>query len=248
MKSTFLSLTSLLVLTGSLFAGGKQPQLIVQPPPEAPSIEWEAAVGYDTDYIFRGEALQTNTPWVELSLDIPLSDSLSWNITPWYLHDADSDFNEFDLNSSFSYSLGKYEFELGYSSYYYPRGGEGDGFGVGDEQEFFVGVSHDILTFTANALAVYNIGRDGYYFELGVEQPYVFNDTVSVELSGALGFDSGYYGDDFDINHALVTLSFPVNLAENVVLTPYVAGNFPLGPLDEGDAQVFGGVRLAISF
>lgn len=249
-KSILLVLASQACFACQLLAGSTPVGKGISPPPlpEAPGIEWEISAGYDTHYIFRGELLQENTPWAQISLDVPITESLSWNLTPWFLYDADSDYSEFDLNSSFSLSVGKTEFSVGYASYYYPRGGEGDGFGLGDEQEFSLGVSRDIFSLKASATAVYNIRRDGFYFEAALAQPYEFNDTVSVELGVALGFDTGYYAKGFDFNHALVTLSVPINLTESLVLTPYIAGNFPGGNLDEEDAHVFGGVKLAFSF
>jgi hypothetical protein len=211
-------------------------------------LEWELSAGYDSHYIFRGERLQENTPWAQLSLDVPLTESLSWNLTPWFLYAPDGDFNEFDFNSTLAYTLGDYELSLGYASYYYPKGAEGGNVGRGDEQECSLGLSRDIGSMTGSVLAVYNLPRDGFYYELKLEQPFVINDTFSVKLSQILALDSHYFDQGTNWNHALTTLEVPVKLSETLTLSPYAAVNVPWGHLDYESTKVFGGVKIAWSF
>jgi hypothetical protein len=125
------------------------------PPPLAPAAEKsdlgvEASLGWDSHYIFRGELLQKNTAWTQISLDIPLTDSLSLTINPWFLQDIDNDYNEFDLNSAFTYSLESWEFSAGYGGYFYPRKSWGDNIGIGDEQEMTASVSRSLGDFNAS--------------------------------------------------------------------------------------------------
>ncbi len=245
----FLStLASLLGLGSWGFAGGAAAVPPVKTDEASAGWEWELSAGYDTHYIFRGERLQENTPWGQISLDVPLGESLSWNLTPWFLYAPDGDFNEFDFNSTLSYSLGTYELALGYASYYYPKGAEGGGLGRGDEQEFSLGLSHDLWTLNASVLAVYNVPRDGFYYECKLEQPYEINDTFGLKLGALVAFDSNYFDSGTNWNHALATLEAPVKFSENLVLTPYVALNMPWGHLDYESTKLFGGVKLAWSF
>ena len=108
--------------------------------------------------------------------------------------------------------------------------------------------SHDIFSLKATALAAYNVGRDGYYFELLVTQPYEINDTFSMELGVAVGFDAGYFASGMGFNHVQAMLSFPIKLSKSMELRPYIAGNFPGGHLDYEDTRFFGGVQLGFSF
>lgn len=248
MKPTHLVFWNLLFLTHAVWAGSIASVPPVASEQEEAAIEWEVSAGYDTHYIYRGERLQKESPWVGLSLDVPLTDSLSWNLSPWYLHTFDGKYNELDLCSTLTYTMGNYEWSLGYSSFFYPRGGEGEGYGVGDEHEFNVELSRDIFNITASALAVYNVSRDGYYFEATLERSVAINDTFSVELSAALGFDNGYFDEGLDLNHSLVTLGLPITPAEGWALTPYVAMNIPFGHLSTEPTKLFGGVKLAFSF
>jgi hypothetical protein len=46
-----------------------------------------------------------------------------------------------------------------------------------------------------------------------------------------------------------LTLGLPLKLTETATLTPYIAANLPLEVLEaDQDAEMFGGVALAVSF
>jgi hypothetical protein len=208
----------------------------------------EVTLGYDSHYIFRGEALAQNVSWAQWSLDVPLTEATSLNLNPWYYQYLNTDFNEYDLNLTLSHSLETYELSIAYNGFYYPRGGFGMGQGLGDEQEFALSVAHDLFSLKATALASYNLGRDGYYVELQLQQPYEINDTFSVELGVSTGFDSGYFAPGLGINHVQAMLTLPIKLSSAVTLQPYLAGNFPMGHLDDDEARFYGGVQLGVSF
>ncbi len=247
MNRLFCSL--LLALPGWTSAG--TPGGTITPPPPAqedkgPSLEW--SLGYDSDYIFRGEPLQTSTLWTQLEAELALTDSLSLTVTPWYLYDVDSEYDEFDLTSSLNLSLGSWELSLGYAGYYYPQGALGGGEGIEDEQEMTFSVSRDLGPVSASFLTAYSFTREGYYYEVSLELPYEINDTFSVVLGGTLGWDTDYFAAGTGFNHVGLMLSVPVKLSESVTLTPYVAGNLPMDHLEDYDNQLFGGVKLAVGF
>jgi hypothetical protein len=216
---------------------------------ESSGVAWEIAAGYDTAYIFRGEYLMDHTPWAQLSIDLPFSETLSLNITPWYLFRADGlEYREFDLNTTLTYTHGETSFDFGYAGYFYPEGGSGDGEGVGDEQEVSLAVTREIFGLEATLFGVYSISRDGFYYEASLTKSFEINDTFALEVSGALGFNTDYYGPGTDLGHAMITVTLPIQLRENLVLSPYIAGNMPMGHLQDGEDKLFGGVRLAFSF
>jgi hypothetical protein len=240
-----LSLGNVAFAGSAVASAGKAKCILPLPEPEVDVWELEMSAGFDSHYIFRGERLQENTPWGQLSLDVPLAENLCWNLTPWYLYAPDGDFNEFDFNSALTYTLHEYEFSIGYASYYYPKGAEGGGLGRGDEQEFSLGLCHKLWSLEASALAVYNAPRDGFYYEFKLAQPFEINDTFSLNLSVLAGLDSHYFDESFDWNHVLGTLEMPVKLSEHLALSPYVALNLPGGHLDYESTQWFGGVKMA---
>ncbi len=249
--SAFLATVAALAAASTALAGPTSASQAPVPPPESAEssgLEIEAAIGYDSHYIFRGELLQKNTPWAQLSLTVPLTESLFFAVTPWYLHDMDDDYNEFDLNAGFLLSFGKYEFGLGYAGYYYPQGSLGAGEGIDDEQEMIFSVSRDVGPASVTVMGTYSFTREAFYYELAAELPYQLNDVVTIQPGVALGWDSDYFAEGTGFNHLMLSLSFPLKLSEHVELTPYIAGNFPFAQLGELDDDLYGGVKLTVGF
>jgi len=232
-------------------------------PPVAPPVSVEAdndaglrggvglavTVGWDSHYIFRGEPIQLNTGWVELSYDLALTEALSLNVTPWFLQDFDSDFNEFDLTAALTYTLDPWAFSLGYAGYYYPRKSWGGNEGIGDEQEMSAAISRQFGDFSATLLGAYSFTRDAFYFEVAAEYSLTLSDALTLTPAVVLGWDADYYAAGTDLNHLGLRLSLDYQVTPWCTLTPYVAGNFPLGHLEADYGEdVFGGVSLTIVF
>jgi len=209
----------------------------------------EASVGWDSHYIFRGELLQENTLWTQLSYDIELTDALSLNITPWFLQDVDTDYNEFDLTGALTYSLDPWAFSLGYAGYYYPRKSLGGNEGIGDEQEMTAAVSRSFGDLTATLTGAYSFTRDGFYYELALDYEIGVTDALTLTPGVVLGWDTDYYGDGTDLNHVALRLAADYQLTPWCTVSPYIAGNLPTGHLDEdyGD-DFYGGVSLTVAF
>jgi hypothetical protein len=73
-------------------------------------------------------------------------------------------------------------------------------------------------------------------------------EGAALEPSVAVGYSSNYYEED-GFTHVLLTLGLPLKLTETATLTLYIAGNLPLEVLEaDQDAEMFGGVALAVSF
>jgi len=209
----------------------------------------EASFGWDSHYIFRGERLQENTVWTELSWDLALTDSLSLNITPWFLQDVDTDYNEFDLVSSLTYTMDPWEFSVGYAGYYYPRKSLGDNQGIGDEQEMTASIARSFGNLSATLLGVYNFNRDGFYYEIAVD--YAINVTEALTLTPGvvLGWDHEYFGDGTDLNHVALRLTADYQINPWCTLSPYLAGTLPTGHLGADQQDEFhGGIALSVRF
>ncbi len=208
-------------------------------------LEWSA--GYDSHYIFRGELLQKNTVWTQLSYDLEINDWLSLNVTPWFLQDVDSDYNEFDLTAGLTAAVADFEFTLGYAGYWYPRGSWGDGEGDDDEQEMSLGVSRSFGPLSVGLLGVYNFNRDGYYYEATLGYELEVSDALTLTPAVVAGWDTDYYAEGTGWNHAGVMLTADWSVTHWLTVSPYIAGNFASGHLEDRD-DVYGGVRVAITF
>lgn len=209
----------------------------------------EATVGWDSHYIFRGEPLQENTVWAQLSYDIALTDSLSLNITPWFLQDVDTDYNEFDLGAALTYAVRDWEFSLGYAGYYYPRKSLGGNEGIGDEQEMTASISRGFGDLSATVLGAYSFTREAFYFEVAVDYGIEVSDTLTVTPGIVLGWDNDYYAEGTDVNHLALRLAVDYQLNAWCTLSPYIAGNLPLGHLDaDYSDDLYGGVSLTVAF
>lgn len=261
MKSSCFPISGLAVFLGfgsALLGLAGTPPAPSAPPPvvtvdEDPGllggIGLEASVGWDSHYIFRGEPLQENTAWTQLSYDLALTDSLSLNITPWFLQDLDTDYNEIDLSGTLTYSLPHWDFSVGYAGYYYPRKSFGGNEGIGDEQEVVAAVSRSLGDFTATLLGAYSITRDGFYYELALDYELEVSEVLSLTPGVVLGWDTDYYGEGTDLNHVSLRLAADFQLSPWCTLSPYLAGNLPMGKLDaDYDDDFYGGVSLTVAF
>jgi len=209
----------------------------------------EASVGWDSHYFFRGELLQENTIWAQLSYDLALTDSLSLNLTPWFLQDVDTDYNELNLTGALTYTVEPWAFSLGYAGYYYPRKSLGGNEGIDDEQEMNAAVSRTFGNLTATLLGVYNFTRDAFYFELAVDYGIEITDSLSLTPGVVLGWDTDYYAGGTDVNHVALRLAADYQLAPWCTLSPYLAGNLPMGHLDQDYGNdIYGGVSLTVAF
>ena len=224
------------------------------PPTLAPAAEnsglgVEASLGWDSHYIFRGELLQKNTAWTQISLDIPLTDSLSLNISPWFLQDIDNDYNEFDLNSALTYSLESWEFSAGYAGYFYPRKSWGDNIGIGDEQEMTASVSRSLGDFNASLMSAYSFTRESFYYQFSLDYELSVSEKLTLTPGVALGWDSDYFDDGTDLNHVALRLAATYQLTSSCSVSPYIAGNLPMGHLDaSSNEDIYGGVSLTVGF
>jgi hypothetical protein len=247
-----------LMLSLPAVAGTTRPSPEPAPPPVSTEEEaggllggigLEASMGWDSHYIFRGELLQENTVWTQLSYDLELTDSLSLNITPWFLQDVDTDYNEFDLTSALTYSLDPWEFSAGYAGYYYPRKSLGGNEGIGDEQEITGSIGRSFGDLTATLMGAYSITRDGFYYELALEYEVGVTDALTLIPGVVLGWDTDYFADGTDVNHVALRLAANYQLTPWCAVSPYVAGNLPFGHLEEDYREDFyGGVSLTVGF
>ena len=237
---------SLLFGIGNLAA--KTPLPLPPAPEQEPAFTAEISLGYDTFYIFRGEELFEQVTWGQVELNYAVSESVSLTLTPWFLSAIDDDFTELDVLPSVTWDAGFVEITAGYAGYIYPRGSLGANEGIDDEHEANLTVAKTFGIVGTSLLSAYNFDRDGIYLEAKIGASIELCQAAALEPSVAVGYSSHYFDAD-GFTHALISLAMPVKVTGTATITPYIAGNIPLEVLDEAqDAEIFGGVALAVSF
>ena len=104
-KLIALSLLALATVAGSANAGApaknpKAPDAVA--PPVDDSLGFSLAVGYDSQYIFRGVDFGDHLIWTSLTVPIKLTDKLTFTFSPWYGNIADGVYDELDLAAGFT--------------------------------------------------------------------------------------------------------------------------------------------------
>lgn len=258
----FLALAASPALAGS----GK----VVQQPPVVEEPETDlgitASLGYDTHYIFRGVEFAEH--WISggVSFDIPLVDNVSLVAGATYGVTADDNvtlggidavfpglsYQRLEVNGGIAVDVGAAEIGLGYRWYNH----QGDLEAILDE-------GHEVGLTVATAAgpvniglgAYYDFGIEGWYFEAAVNTEIPLTDSISLVPGVSIGYAqdyswhiAGFETDGFTAVN--LSLALPIKLTRNATLTPYIAGNLPIDALDDAgeDSQLYGGVKLSVSF
>jgi hypothetical protein len=180
---------------------------------------------------------------------------------------GDFDYSELDLSASLSYDAGFATFGLVYTHYEFWDGFSGTTAGVlngagegnisgADEVGITVATSVGPLNLSGGYFYDFRIG--GSYFELGADLPIEVTPWLSIVPAVTVGYGIDYYTSGVNpaappsgFTHVLPTLSAPIKLTSSATLTPYIAYNISLGArhaLNTQDSEIFGGVKLGVSF
>lgn len=256
MKLKSIALTSICVLGSALHASAGDPAVVETPAPLPPApassgglvdeIGAEISFGYDSVYMFRGVDYGDNLVWSDVSLSVPLSDSLELNLGAWYASLAEDHYSELDLSAGLTYNItDSLNIGVGYTWYYFPHIRSGNH----DVDEIGASLGYSVAGIDLGVGYFYDFDTDGSYIELGASYGVELSDVVSLVPGVTVGFGDDYYGVSGG-NHVGLSLGLPIKLTSTATLTPYVAGNLPIDALDDlgEDDQVYGGVSLSVSF
>ena len=102
----------------------------------------------------------------------------------------------------------------------------------------------------------YDFAIEGYYFEVAANTEIKVTENFSIVPGANIGYAIDYSWHDLDFTgdgfaKVGVSIAFPIKLAANATLTPYVAANFPMDALDGSNVdqeEVYGGVSLSVRF
>jgi len=190
------------------------------------------------------------------------------------LLDEKLEYSELDLISSLTYDFDILKATVVYTSYQFFDGFSGTteatgSFGAG---EFNIAHTNELGLVLTSALGPVNVSTGYYYdfniggsyFEVGADCPFKVASFLTLVPAVKAGYGLDYYsnisarangglpgGVTSGITHAIASLAAPVNLTKSVTLTPYVAYNFSgraRESINTTDNEVFGGVKLGVSF
>jgi hypothetical protein len=232
-------------------------------PPPAPSSDfWSGSVslGYDTDYIFRGFETSEDNLWGSLDLNFNLSDRWTLNLNAWFTSSTTEvtgpgiEYDELNLYARLFYKVNdQLSFGPSLRWYDYPSIPN-----VNDELEAGLELAYAPCACSNVTFGVfYNEELDALYAELGASYTFKLTDRVSLVPGAVIGYRDVEDTDINDFSHATLYVKMPIALKENVTLTPYIAGNFPMDGTDEAtdafemarqDDEIYGGVSLTVGF
>lgn len=180
---------------------------------------------------------------------------------------GDFDYSELDLSSSLTYDAGFAKFGLVYTHYEFFDGFSGTSSGVlngtgegnvsgSDEVGITVAAAAGPVNLYAGYYYDFRIG--GSYAEVGADLPIEITSWLSLVPAVKTGYGFDYYTSGVvrgaqasGFTHVVPSLSAPIKLTKSATLTPYIAYNISLDArhtLNTQDSEIFGGVKLSVSF
>lgn len=180
---------------------------------------------------------------------------------------GDFDYSELDLTTSLNYDAGFATFGLVYTHYEFFDGFSGTNGGVlnGTGEGNVSGADEVGITVAAAAGPVnvyagyyYDFRIGGSYAEVGADLPIEVTSWLSLVPAVKTGYANDYYTSGVvagaasgGFTHVVPSLSAPIKLTKSATLTPYIAYNISLDArhsLNAQDSEIFGGVKLSVSF
>ncbi len=255
------ALVLLLVLVRSASHAGTASSEAIEPVIQESSggIDGEVEIGYDSAHYFRGLWFSSNNAWTNLSVSVPVTERVRWNVGAFYTHslhtliagEGNLDFSELDLSAALIYDADFAEFGLVFTHYsffdtYSGRiGGQTFGFPeapastVTSAQDLGVTMAIPYGDLVLSLGAWHDFKIDAQYFEAGLNHLMQAGERLSIASSVIIGYGLGYYsypeiGNQEDGWTAVrLGIDFPYKLSDAFTLTPYIAANLSLGTREE---------------
>jgi len=184
------------------------------------------------------------------------------------------DYSELDLSTSLTYDAGFAKLGLVYTHYEFFdsfSGSNPDGSPIGAGELNVHGVEELGATVATSVGPVnlyggfyYDFTIGASYAEIGADAPIAINSWLSLVPAVKAGYGfTNYYtaipangikngtSPQSGLTHVIPSLSAPIKLTKTATLTPYVAYNISLDTRHQNntqDSEIFGGVKLGVSF
>ncbi len=232
------------------------------PPPvveeESSIISGSVTLGFDSDYVYRGNEIPGNNGQkarrlVHAGLDVnaALTDSLSANFNAWYASSAVGNYDELNLYTRLDYSVGPFTIGPSFRWYYYPE------VASAFDNQYEVGLELGLSPVENLSLSLgsfYEFETKGWYFQFDANYSIKISDRFALVPGASVSFvdvHSTSWGlTESDFHHVTTYLKAEISLLKNVTLAPYIAVNFPLSSALEAaqDNLVYGGATFSVSF
>ena len=143
----------------------------------------------------------------------------------------------------------------------------GTDFGINAANEVGLTVATTLGPVNLNAGYFYDFTIGGSYAQVGLDYPIEITPWLSLVPAVQVGYGFDYYtlpnigGRSSGLTHVVPSLSAPIKLTKSATLTPYIAYNISLDSRHNAvgaasaafngnaqDNEIFGGVRLSVSF
>jgi hypothetical protein len=223
---------------------------------EEPEKSWSLDVGFDyaDQCIFRGINLLGEDQEVVVShVAVTMGNWSVWSDADGGNFDTEtgeSHYGEIDFGADYTWSLGKMSLTAGALTYRY-TGEVERGLGFDDTEELYLIASWDALL--APTISYYHDidAVDGGFLTVGVSHSFPLGERASLDLSGAVGIDNKYNGDEsFKENDLLFGVNIPWQVTDSFSLHAQVQRSIALSVLDDAgqpDETVFT-IGAGISF
>jgi hypothetical protein len=275
----FLALAAAPAVAGPAAPAPKNP---VAPAPVNDDLGITAGLGYHTNYIWRG--INLGQHWVDASLAgaIPLIEGtrLAWDVNFGTLagdqdHISDNvpptatnlSFQRLQLGAAIQHDIGAVTASLGYRYFRNMGGLNTNAFlPINDGQEVSLGLATALGPINVATTANYDFVNDSWYFDLDANTSIAITDSISLVPFFNVGYGKNFafqfnkvIAQDFTGWTAINTgFRLPIKLNSRATLTPYIAGNLPIGVTGDNfvtathdtpfKSVLHGGVTLSVRF
>jgi hypothetical protein len=248
-----LLLTGLALTLAAASAGTTPPPTLAQAQPEPESastlplgITGEFSGSYDSRYVFRGATLAKNYAWGQVELDLPLSEQLTFQFTPYYGGSTDGKYRELDIIGMFAYEGDGYTLGGGFLWYHYLKG-----YPLDNQYEINLVATKQVGPIEIGLLYGYEFEVEGHYAELSASYQREITEMFGVSLSTTVASNRNYNTLGNSVDHACFLTGLPIKLGKSATLQPYAALNWAFADLrDSGEKKytLYGGVQFSYNF
>ncbi len=213
-----------------------------------PSYDHSISLGYDTDYIWRGQSAATDSIWG--SVDLTVAEGLT--VGAWYLEGLPGAYEELNLYAE--YALGNFlgfDAAIGYTffDFYVDTNGEST------EHEVYVSLSREAFGGEIGYFGAKGFVNNTWYHEASYARTLGQVAGLDVNYDAALGYWHGLGASD-GFSHHQHRLSTSIPVGCQWTINPYVAyidslTGGPTHPARFGNSagdQWFGGVSVSYGF
>lgn len=187
-------------------------------------IESEFHVGYNSEYVFRGNDLGSDAYEFGLDFSGSCDCGFDWSAGIWSITPDGGDNDELDIYGEVSKDLGFGSVAVGFASYQYDGGAE-------DDSEVYLGLSAEpVKGFEVGFKAYFGVDgaiEDQILLEGALGYTFIISPNIAAKVGVVYGYMAdegvGGYSDDEGSVYGAATLALDIAVSEDITFSPYVA-------------------------